>query len=119
MAERRVILIPLGVAAFILCLVCRMPQTAAQAHGGGHAEHHDEYRHWKQPGNGMSCCNDQDCRPTRAYLTEEGWRAWDGTRWLLVPPSAVLSVRAKDGRTHLCATPAGHVYCLVPADPKS
>jgi hypothetical protein len=89
------------------------------AHGEGHAEHHDEYQHWKQPGSGLSCCDDKDCRPTRAYLAEEGWRAWDGARWLLVPPAAVLDVRAKDGRSHLCATPAGHTYCFVPADPKS
>lgn len=87
-------------------------------HGDGHAEMHGEYKDWKQPSNGLSCCNDQDCRPTRADLTEQGWRAWDGTRWLAVPWSAVLDVRAKDGRSHLCSTPAGHVYCLVPADPK-
>jgi hypothetical protein len=121
MAKNRVRLALTGVAAIILCSVCPISQTAAQTgnHGNGHAQHHDEYREWKQPGSGLSCCNDQDCRPTRAYLSEDGWRAWDGTRWLPVPWSAVLDVRARDGRTHLCATPGGHVYCLVPADPKS
>lgn len=116
MAEQRLSLTLGWVAAFILCSTCGISPTAAQ---DGHAEHHDEYQHWKQPGSGLSCCNEKDCRPTRAYLTEEGWRAWDGLRWLLVPWPVVLDLRAKDGRTHLCATPAGHVYCLVPADPRS
>jgi hypothetical protein len=103
-------------AAIFVISAWQMSQTFAQ---DGHAEHHDEYQHWKQPGSGLSCCNDQDCRPTRAYLAEEGWRAWDGNRWLLVPPAAVLKLRAKDGRTHLCANPDGHVYCFAPADPRS
>lgn len=121
MAERSVRVAALTVTAGIVISVCPMSLTAlaqAGAHGVQHAEHHDEYKDWKQPGTGVSCCNDQDCRPTRAYLTEDGWRAWDGTRWLPVPWSAVLDVRAKDGRSHLCSTPGGHVFCLVPADPK-
>ncbi|MEI8154996.1 MAG: hypothetical protein WCG92_25980 [Hyphomicrobiales bacterium] len=49
---------------------------------------HDPYSTWTSPDNpNLSCCNDADCRPTRAYLVDDGlWRAWDGIVWLTVPP---------------------------------
>ena len=72
-------------------------------HGQGHAENHDWYRDLKQPGTGYSCCNGTadgrfgDCRPTRAYLTEDGtWRA-TGTRdgvdieTIVTPDGEILS----------------------------
>ncbi|MEA2853907.1 MAG: hypothetical protein QOE02_3926, partial [Rhodospirillaceae bacterium] len=46
-------------------------------HGQGHAENHDWYKDLKQPQTGYSCCNgstsssDGDCRPTRAYLSDD------------------------------------------------
>jgi len=89
-------------------------------HGDGHAEHHDVYRAWVRPGTGMSCCNNEDCRPTRAYMEEDGlWRAWDGERWLIIPPHALLPAdSAKDGRSHLCSSSVGTVFCFSPAQPK-
>jgi len=70
----------------------------------GHAENHDWYRDLKQPGTGYSCCNgtfngvDGDCRPTRAYQTEDGaWRALVDGRWAPVPLRAVLQRLAPDG----------------------
>jgi hypothetical protein len=59
-----------------------------------------------------------DCRPTRAFLTEEGWRAWNGRAWLLVPVERVLPTDyAGDGRSHLCEQ-AGFVFCFSPAAPR-
>lgn len=101
--------------ALAVTVTWQMPQTAAQSgrHGDGHAEHHGEYQNWKQP-NGLSCCNDQDCRPTRAYLTDDGWRAWNGQRWLLVPPERVLPTDfAGDGRSHICEA-RDRVFCFTP-----
>ena len=80
----------------------RLTVTARQStidgqRGHGHAENHDWYKDLKQPGTGYSCCNgtfngvEGDCRPTRAYQTEDGaWRALVDGRWQLVPPRAVL-----------------------------
>lgn len=84
-------------------------------HGDGHEQMHDIYKDWSQPDNPhVSCCNDKDCRPTRAYLTDEGWRAWNGRAWLLIPPNRVLPTdHAGDGRSHLCEMD-GHVYCFSP-----
>lgn len=79
---------------------------------------HDIYHHWKVPANpNVSCCDNTDCRPTRAYLGEDGlWRAWNGTEWLTVPLGALLPTDyAKDGRSHLCEK-AGYVFCFSPGD---
>lgn len=84
------------------------------------AHAHDIYRDWKPPNNpSTSCCNDSDCRPTRAYLDDLGrWRAWDGSMWLVVPSERVLPADfAKDGRSHLCEK-GGFVYCFTPAEPR-
>ena len=92
----------------------------------GHAENHDWYKQLKQPGTGYSCCNgtangiEGDCRPTRAYLTEEGqWRALIDGKWVLVPPRAVLKQLAPDGRSHVCASRSGMIYCFLGGSPKS
>jgi hypothetical protein len=104
-----------------------LPVVAQQGdHGRGHAENHDWYQELKQPGTGYSCCNgtangiEGDCRPTRAYLTEEGqWRALIDGKWVLVPPRAVLKQLAPDGRSHICASRSGVVYCFLGGSPKS
>jgi hypothetical protein len=94
--------------------------------GQGHAENHDWYQELKQPGTGYSCCNgttggiDGDCRPTRAYLTDDGqWRALIDGKWVLVPPRAVLKQLAPDGRSHVCASRTGVIYCFLGGSPKS
>jgi hypothetical protein len=79
-------------------------------HGCGHRESHDWYQELRQPGTGYSCCNgssdgrEGDCRPTRAYLHEDGhWRA----------------VLAPDGGSHVCAGKGGTIYCFIAGVPKS
>jgi hypothetical protein len=94
--------------------------------GHGHAENHEWYKNLKQPGTGYSCCNgtadgiDGDCRPTRAYLTEQGtWRALLDGHWTPVPPSVVLKTQAPDGNSHICAGKSGMIYCFIGGVPKS
>lgn len=120
------LLIALGVAQ------CGGPARAQSGdqgigrHGDGHAEGHDWYRGLKQPGTGYSCCNgDQDgvegdCRPTRAFLGDDGiWRALVDGKWVSVPPRVVLEQRAPDGRSHICASRSGLIYCFLAGVPKS
>jgi hypothetical protein len=92
----------------------------------GHAENHDWYRELKQPGTGYSCCNgsvngiEGDCRPTRAYLQEDGtWKAMIDGHWMPVPPRVVLQRLAPDGNSHICAGKSGMIYCFVGGSPKS
>jgi len=94
--------------------------------GRGHIENHDWYKDLRQPGTGYSCCNgsfngvDGDCRPTRAYVTEEGtWKALIDGRWQSVPPRAVLQRLAPDGNSHICAGKSGTIYCFIGGSPKS
>ena len=90
-------------------------------HGEGHAEMHEIYKAWHPPDNPKaSCCNNADCRPTRAYVDDNGtWRVWNGLLWLVVPPERILPTDfAADGRSHLCEN-AGYIYCFTPAPPRS
>lgn len=75
---------------------------------------HEPYSQWRIPTTGGSCCNDRDCRPTRARQDMDGrWEAWDGWRWLPVPPLSMLPIESPDGRSHLCES-NGAVFCFVP-----
>jgi hypothetical protein len=90
----------------------------------GHAENHDWYRDLKQPNSGMSCCSGDaktgDCRPTRAYLADDGeWRALIDGVWTRIPPKTVLKQLAPDGNSHICASPQGYIYCFLGGSPKS
>jgi hypothetical protein len=89
-------------------------------HGDGHAQMHGTYKNWTPPNNPKtSCCNDSDCRPTRAYLGDDGlWRAWNGYQWLTVPRERVLPTDlAGDGRNHICEKQE-FIYCFSPTVPK-
>ena len=90
-------------------------------HGDGHAGMHDIYKLWHPPQNpGTSCCNNSDCRPTRAFVDEEGkWRAWNGASWLQVPQDRVLPPNyAGDGRSHICEKET-FIYCFTPGEIRS
>lgn len=79
---------------------------------------HEPYTEWRIPGTSASCCNDNDCRPTRARMDDnEQWEAWDGERWLKVPRDRVLGFPSPDGRSHICEA-HGNVYCFVPGETK-
>lgn len=83
---------------------------ATEGHG------HDIYHQWRKPDNPtVSCCNNTDCRPTRAYMGDDGlWRAWDGDKWLTVPAAVVLPTDyGQDGRSHICEA-GGYIYCFTP-----
>lgn len=72
------------------------------------------------PDTTMSCCDNRDCRPTRAYLADDGWwRAQLNGLWVAVPPGAVLKIRAPDGGSHICADQTGRILCFIGGEPKS
>jgi len=106
-----------------LVLAGRMPARADDPlgmHGVGHDALHHWYETLRQPGNGASCCNNQDCRPTRSRLVEGGGVQveLDGV-WTPVPPGKILNVPSPDLQSHVCAPkagslfPKGHIYCVV------
>jgi hypothetical protein len=101
--------------------IISVAKAQSGAHGDGHAERHDIYKGWHPPQNpNTSCCNNADCRPTRAFVDAEGsWRAFNGSVWVRIPRDRVLPTNlAGDGRNHLCEK-EGFVYCFVPGEIRS
>jgi hypothetical protein len=99
--------------------------TPSGRHGDGHAENHDWYKDLRQPDIGSRCCNGSvdgsrgDCRPTQAYMGDDGlYRAWDGREWLVVPKSKIINMTTPDRGPHLCET-YGRVFCFIIGDPES
>jgi len=94
-ARSLVVVSSIAAALYIAGVLAAAVSARAQSIGGhdnGHAENHDWYKELKQPGTGYSCCNADtaaspgDCRPTRAYLQDDGtWRAIVNDQWVLVP----------------------------------
>ena len=102
------------ILAFVFSALMILIAWRGPAHG------HGPYTDWRQPNNpSVSCCNDADCRPTRAFIDDDGnWEAWNGTAWLVVPWDRILATdMAHDGRSHLCEV-NGYIYCFSPAEPK-
>lgn len=101
------------------CLVTLVPVVALGQ--DEHAQMHETYKLWRVPNNpSASCCSNQDCRPTRARVNDNGlWEAWNGQRWIVVPRDLTLPPDyAHDGRSHICEKD-GQVYCFTPGEPKS
>ena len=112
---------PSYVLALALALSPALPALAQDGHHGmGHAEHHDWYKTLVSPQSGASCCDNKDCRPTRAYLDDDGrWRAMLDGGWVVVPREKVLKTKAPDGNSHICANDFGMIFCFVGGVPKS
>lgn len=109
----------LWLAAFIMIVPWHATAQSGQ-HGDGHAEMHRQYKYWKAPNNAdLPCCDNTDCRPTRAFMHDDGlWRAWNGSRWLAVPTDRLLPADlAGDGRSHLCEVET-NIYCFTPGQPR-
>src|SRR5476649_1846012 len=119
--------IPAIVAAIALAAVTLASSAIAQDNGSwghGHAGNHDWYSKLNQPGTSYSCCNGNehggDCRPTRAFLGEDGyWHAQIDGNWQTVPSRAVVDKLAPDGNSHICASKGGYIFCFIGGSPKS
>lgn len=133
-----VLAIALAIAAGIFI---GSPRAQAQdcvfgSFGCGHHENHEQYKGWHRTPTeeqrssgekGIHCCKEGDCRPTRASKgnpdrpgeDDDTWYAWNGKRWLRVPPEAMLPADIlKDGRNHICASEYDNVWCFSPTGPK-
>lgn len=89
-------LVALLVAAIVIGLAISKVRAQDGHHGAGHAEAHDWYRDLKQPFTGYSCCNGDT-----------------------VDADGQLKQLAPDGRSHICATKSGMIYCFLGGSPKS
>ena len=113
----------------VLAMLATSVNALGQAdYGGygsdGHPEIYDWYRDLKQPGSVHPCCNGDrpgfigDCRPTRAYIDDDGlWHAVLDGEWVVIPPRVVLSQKSPDGASHICANGSG-ILCFLGGSPK-
>jgi hypothetical protein len=87
--------------------------------GMGHDYLHSWYETLKQPGSGMSCCNNQDCRPTSSRVVGDNVQVEVDGEWTTVPPEKILNAQAPDLGAHVCAPkasslyPKGYVFCVI------
>jgi hypothetical protein len=102
--------------------------------GVGHAQFH----HWYNTGEnggpltrpyglpGIKCCDD-DCRPTKARMKDDGsWEVWIERRWWPVPPERIkTNVPNPTTFAHVCASRTYDgalpptIFCFVPPEPET
>ena len=120
MQNKHLFYIYLGMIAAIGMLFFLMPVKAHDGHHGlGHHTLHAWYETLKQPGTGISCCNNQDCRPTEARVKGEHVEVLVDGDWTKVPPEKILNTASPDLGSHVCAPnrgaayPKGYIFCAV------
>jgi hypothetical protein len=129
-------LVVTGIVAAILLLFAMLPAGAQEFSPGEYSEtppvHHHEgmspavdrfYSTWFRPDlPDKSCCNKNDCYPTKAIFKDGQWWALrrDDDKYLPIPWEKVERNRdSPDGRSHLCAPVANHVgyvpdvFCFI------
>jgi hypothetical protein len=75
----------------------------AQDHSG-HARYHENfYMGLKQPGTGVSCCNNQDCRPAPHRVTPNGVEFYIAGKWFMPPVERLIEHESAD-QSHWCGT---------------
>lgn len=99
-----------AIVAFLLVSVAVVQRARAESVA-------DWYKSLRQPISGISCCDESDCRPTRARMSDGGW--WQAQtpsgQWVDVPAARVIMDKGHpSGAAVLCSAPSGHVYCFVP-----
>ncbi len=75
------------------------------------------YSTWHMPDvPASSCCNQLDCYPTEAHMSNGHWVAKQRETggWMRVPDKKIEYNRDNpDGQSHVCATPEGIVLCFI------
>lgn len=91
----------------LILLFCGLAYTT-MAEDGHHGHGHDKFHGWYQnlyDDKGVSCCNDQDCRPTiHRVLPDDTVEVMVNGLWMKVPPQTILKKSAPDLGSHVCAT---------------
>ena len=114
-----------GCNAAVACLLALLAVLGVMAFGEK-ARAHDQYHDWQRPDVGGRCCDELsdekphgDCRPTTAYMGDDGlWRARISPgRFVPVSPLKLVKPAA-DGRCHVCER-NGSILCFAPCDPRS
>ena len=67
-----------------------------------------------QPGTGISCCSEADCRRTDYRIKDDHYEALINGEWKTVPSRAVLKrMDNPTGQAVVCYTPTLGIMCFV------
>lgn len=112
-----------AIVSLALLAFAMAPHALAQDAHGQHGNDHNLYHHWyktlKQPGTGLSCCNDEDCRPTVSRVVDNVVQVLLDGEWTPVPREKILKTPSPDLGSHVCAPKAsslrekGFLYCVI------
>lgn len=82
--------------------------------GGGDPALAPWFRSLIQPGTGISCCSEADCRRTEYRINGDHYEALIQGQWRPIPPETILH-RADNptGQAVVCYTPTLGVMCFV------
>ena len=107
--------------AFLFLVLHSSPGGSQEKHGT-HGDGHDVLHRWyetlKQPISGMSCCNNQDCRPTVSRVIGETIQVMVDGEWTTVPQEKIVGTPSPDLGSHVCApkfstSKPKHLFCVV------
>jgi hypothetical protein len=82
-------------------------------HGEGHDKWHEFYATLTTP-FGISCCRDQDCRPTQSRRVGDHYEVKVNGSWMSVSRDVIIDVIAPDGGAHVCALSGSDAIVEVP-----
>ncbi len=82
--------------------------------GGGDPALAPWFHSLMQPGTGISCCSEADCRRTDYRINGDHYEAMICGEWKAIPPEAVLKrMDNPTGQAVVCYTPTLGIMCFV------
>ena len=112
----------LATSILLLCIVTNGARASDEVRGFHNEHHHGKLHHWYEklmrPDNpSWSCCNKNDCTPTRAQLVDGVWWALKAGRWIQIPATKINKDDSYDSQAHICWLPSTEkddsVLCFV------
>ena len=109
------------IAAFAYVCLIGVVRGEDNHHAPEHQQLHEKfYASWSRPRfppphAPISCCDKKDCYPTAAKFEGGKWFALhrETSTFIEIPVEDIERERDNpDGQAHLCANPAGYVYCF-------
>jgi hypothetical protein len=101
-----------AVSVFVFCLAPVWAGTSG-GHGQGHSEFHDWYESLRIPGTNFSCCNDEDCRPTKSRMVGRDVQVIIDGEWVTVPPNKIVREPSPDLGAHVCASKKSALHAIT------
>lgn len=110
LAARILLAVSLAALAAVLIALLIAPALAQQPSLS------DWFKSLRQPGSMVSCCDESDCKRTKARIGPDGWEALTPAGdWIAIPEGRIVRPKSNPtGEPILCLSPGRTIYCFVP-----